>query len=777
MKRIKKQLLFLICLLSYLSIPGYSQEKYVLNGYVRDAESGEELIGATIYVKDLQTGVITNQYGFYSITLPAGNHPVIYQYLGYNPLELEFNVDRNIRKDVELKPSPHKLKEVVVSGNAEDYRIRSAEMGAIKLSPRNIQSIPVLFGEQDILKTLELLPGISTIGEGNGGLYVRGGDASQNLILLDEAPVYNASHLLGFFSVFNSDAIKNVKIMKGFIPPQYGGRLSSVLDVKMKEGNSKKFSGSGGIGLISTRLQLEGPVKKEKGSFMVTGRRTYADLFLKVLPDTNIRSNVLYFYDFNAKANYRIGEKDRIFLSGYLGRDVFKFRNYFGFDWGNQTLSSRWNHLFSNRLFLNSSLIYSNYDYNFNLMNGENRFNLQSSIRDINWKEDFQFFPSSGNILRFGFKVNYHWFRPGDVSSSGDFPVNDMKIETKHALENALYFSHEWKINDMLNLHYGLRIASFSILGPAHIYSFNDQGNVTDTAWYRTHKVIKTYWNFDPRILLNMKTGPHSSVKISYSRMHQYLHLLSNTTSGTPLDLWVPSSKIVKPQTADQYSAGYFQNFISNTLDLSLEIYYKNMYHQIDYKNGADILLNELVESQLVFGSGKAYGTELMIRKNKGSFHGWLSYTLSRSLRSFKQINNGKIFPARQDHIHDVSLVTMYDLNSKWTFSATWVYYTGNAVTFPSGKYVIENQLINYYTERNGYRMPAYHRLDLGILYHFNTEKKIQSNLNLSVYNVYARKNAYSISFRTNETNPTMTEAVKVYLFTIVPTITYNFKF
>ncbi len=754
-----------------------AQEKFILSGYVRDAESGEELIGATVYSRDLETGTATNQYGFYSLTLPRGKHRIVYQYLGYRAIETDINIQGDIRKDVELSPSPHNIEEVVVSGKAADYQIRSAEMGTNSLTPRNIQALPVLFGEQDILKTMQLLPGIMPVGEGNSGFYVRGGDASQNLVLLDEAPVYNASHLLGFFSVFNSDAIKDVRIMKGFVPPQYGGRLSSVLDIKMKEGNSKKLSGSGGVGLISTRLQLESPFNKGKGSFMVTGRRTYADLFLKFSPDTNINSNVLFFYDFNAKANYRFGKKDRLFLSGYLGRDVFKFRKFFGIDWGNQTVTLRWNHLFSGRLFLNTSFIYSNYNYNFNIINEENTFNLRSSIRDLNWKEDFQFYPSTASTLRFGFKVNYHWFLPGEASSSGDFPVNDVKMETMHALENAAYFSHEWKATPWLTLHYGFRLSAFSLLGPGNVYAFNENGEVTDTTRYPGHKVIKTYLNLDPRVLINLKTGTHSAVKISYNRMHQYLHLLSNSTAGTPLDLWIPSSTQVKPQTANQVSAGYYRNFKDDIWEISVEAYYKDMFHQIDYKNGADIFLNELVVSQLVFGSGKAYGMEFLLRKNKGMFHGWVSYTLSRSFRTFQEINKGKRYPAKQDRIHDFAVVGMYDLNNKWTFSATWTFYTGNAVTFPSGKYIIENQYVNYYTERNGYRMPAYNRLDLGVTWRLTQEKKFQSSLDLSVYNVYARKNAYAIMFRTREDDPNITEAVKIYLFSIVPTVTYNFKF
>jgi hypothetical protein len=777
MKSLGSCFLFLLILWTGVPQEALSQNKFTLSGYVHDKSNGEELIGATIITGDMTQGTTTNRYGFYSLTLPAGTWVIIWQFLGYEPLRDTLVLDRNIRKDVELAPQEKRIGEVVVKGRTEDQLLRSAEMGVERMSTRDIKALPALMGEQDILKSMQLLPGISPVSEGSSGFYVRGGDASQNLVLLDEAPVYNASHLMGFFSVFNSDAINDVKIMKGFVSPAYGGRLSSVLDVKMKEGNNKNFSGSGGLGLVSSRLQLEGPYAKHKGSFMVTGRRTYADLFVKMLSDTNINRNSLYFYDFNAKANYRLGPKDRVFLSGYLGRDIFKFRNMFGIDWGNQTLTARWNHLFSDRLFLNSSLIYSNYNYNFNIMQGENEFFLRSFIRDLNWKEDLQFYASARSTFRFGLKSNYHLFLPGETSSVGDFPVHDMQMEKKRAWENAIYASHVWKATPSLTFNYGLRFASFSLMGPLHVYRFDSLGNTTDTTWFARGKFIKTYPVLDPRLLVNIRVSPTASVKLSYTAMHQFLHLLSNTTSGTPLDLWVPSSANVRPQTSWQLSGGYFRTFYDNKFEASLEIYYKKMFHQIDYRNGADIFLNEEVESQLVYGRGEAYGAEILLKKNKGRLHGWVSYTLSRSLRHFTAINNGKTYPAKQDRIHDVSVVGIYDLNDRWSFSATWVYYTGNAVTFPSGKYIIENSYINYYTDRNGYRMPAYHRLDLNATLGPKRKRKWESFWDFSIYNVYARKNAYSITFRTKENAPNITEAVKLYLFSIVPTVTYNFKF
>lgn len=754
-----------------------AQERFTLSGYVRDTETGEDLIGATITADSVQAGTATNQYGYYALVLPRGKYTITCRYIGYDPVTLSVILDRDRQQNFSLLPATETLEEVVVSGAASDRSIHAAEMGIEKVSAKQLKAIPVIFGEQDILKSIQLLPGISATGEGSSGFYVRGGDASQNLILLDEAPVYNASHLLGFFSVFNNDALKDVKIMKGSMPAQYGGRLSSVLDIKMKEGNNQKLSASGGLGLISSKAQIEGPLLNKKGSFMTTARRTYADLFLKLLPDTNLNSNVLYFYDLNAKANYRFSDRDRLFVSGYLGRDVFKFRNIFGFDWGNQTLSARWNHIFNTRLFLNTSMIYSFYDYKFNLMFDEAEFTLRSSISDINWKEDFQYFFRPGNTLRFGTKVNYHRFFPGEVTSSGNFPVNDTELEKRYALESAVYFAHDVKVFPFLTVNYGLRFSAFTQLGPGNIFSFDSLGNVTDTSRYGNLENIVTYFNPDPRITLNVELSEKQSLKLAYMHTHQYLHLLSNTTSATPVDLWVPSSRIVRPQTSDQFSVGYFRTTGEKKYEASVELYYRKLYHQIDYRNGADIFLNDLVESQLVFGEGNAYGAEFFVRKNFGQWHGWISYTLSRSLRKFPDINEGRQFPARQDRIHDLSLVGVWDINPRWSLSAVWVYYTGDAVTFPSGKYLIEGQYVNYFTERNGYRMPDYHRMDLGVTYTSDKKKKWQSGWNFSIYNVYGRKNAYSISFESDENNPRITRAVKLYLFSVIPSVTYHFKF
>jgi hypothetical protein len=630
----------------------------------------------------------------------------------------------------------------------------------------------VIFGEQDLLKTIQLMPGIQGASEGNAGFHVRGGGVDQNLILLDEAIVYNASHLLGFFSVFNSDAIKDARLYKGSQAAEYGGRLSSVLDLKMKEGNSKKLAVSGGLGLIASRLNIEGPIKKDAGSFILSGRRTYFDLFLKLSSNEEQRKSKLYFYDLNMKSNYRLGANDRVFLSGYLGRDVLGYSDLFGVDWGNVTATARWNHLFGSHLFLNSSLIFSKYDYQVSVTNGDELIDIKSSIRNYNLKEDFQYFIDSDNLLKFGLSSIYHTFVPGEIESGSNNSVNELQIKQKYALENALYVDHEFRVIPELTLNYGLRYSGFAVLGPGRTFTFDSDGDPLDSADYKRGELIKYYGGFEPRFSANYLIDESSSIKLSYDRNMQYLHLLSNSTTATPFDIWHPSTKIVKPGIADQVALGYFRNFDNNTYETSLEIYYKNLQNQVDYKNGADIYLNEYVESELVFGKAWSYGLELYAGKKAGRFTGWLSYSLSRTRKKFDAINDGSPFPARQDRTHDLSLVGTYKLDDQWTVTAAWVYNTGNAVTFPSGKYIIDGHIINLYSDRNSYRMPPYHRLDIG----FTWQGK-RSSWNFSLYNAYGRKNAYAIEFRKNETDPLKTEAVRIALFSFFPSVTYNFSF
>ena len=770
------KLISLVVLLICFNI-AFAQQKHTISGYIKDAETGEELIGASIVVKELKSGSITNVYGFYSVTIPKDKYTIEYRYIGYKTQSTDINLVKSIKKDIELSPLSTSLEEVVITSEANDKNIKSTEMGIVKINPKEIFAIPVLFGEQDILKTIQLMPGVQSAGEGNSGFYVRGGGVDQNLILLDEAPVYNASHLLGFFSVFNSDAIKDMKLFKGNAPAEYGGRLSSVLDVKMNDGNSKRFSTSGGIGLISSRLTVESPIVKDKGSFIISGRRTYADLFLNFSSNELQKSTTLYFYDLNMKANYRIGENDRVFLSGYFGRDVFGFSDKMKFDWGNTTTTLRWNHLFNDRLFLNSSLIYSKYNYVIGFSGMGDLIDITSGIKDYNLKEDFQYFINPKNTLKFGFNCIYHTFMPGEINADIEGFVNNKIIDKKYALENAAYISHKYDISNLMKITYGLRYSNFTVIGPGNVFSYNENDEIIDTSSYNNNEIIKNYGYLEPRISTSYMLNEKSSIKASYARNAQYIHLLSNSTSSSPTDLWLPSSSITEPQICDQFALGYFRNFKNNTFETSVEIYYKDMQNQIEYQNGADILLNEKVESQLVFGIGRAYGVELFIKKKTGKLNGWIGYTLSRTEKAFDEIDEGNWFPAKQDRTHDISIVGMYNLNKKWTFSATWIYNTGNAVTFPSGKYEVEGLTISLYSDRNGYRMPDYHRLDIGATYTNKKKKRYESSWNFSVYNAYARKNAYSIDFRENENDPTKTEAVRMALFQIVPSVTYNFKF
>ncbi len=755
-----------------------SQDKATLSGYVRDCKTGEELLGATVYVSETGQGTITNNYGFYSITLPQGNYTIRYSYIGYKSITENVALNADIRKDTELCESAVMMKEVTVTAKESDNsNILSRQMSIERLSVKDIKSIPVLFGEQDILKTVQLLPGIESAGDGNSGFYVRGGNSDQNLILIDEAPVYNASHLLGFFSVFNSDIIKDVAVMKGAIPANYGGRLSSVVDITMKNGNMKNFGMSGGIGLIDGRLTAEGPIVKDKGSFIVAGRRTYSDIFLPLSNDPQIKNSKLYFYDMNGKVNYRLNKNNRLFLSGYLGRDDFNFAGNFNVNWGNYTGTLRWNHIFNKKLFMNTSLIASNYDYFVSFGKGEDNFAVQSSLNDLNLKTDFHYYRKPGSSFKFGFTSFYHVFAPGNVVNGNNGPLPKSSLEKKYALENAIYYVRNNEKFNRIKITSGIRFTSFSQIGPGNVYLYDDNGIATDTLKYSANRFIKTYFGLEPRLSVTFILDETSSIKASYIRTQQYLHLLSNTTSAKPTDLWIPSSYHIKPEIARQAALGYYKKFYSGKLETSVELYYKKMKNQIAFKNGAYLLVNSDVESLLTFGEGDAYGIEFFIKKPKGKFTGWISYSLSKSERKFDEINNGKPFPARQDRRHDFSIVTNYKISKTWNISLVWVYYTGNAATFPSGKYEMEGTQVNLYTERNGYRMPDYHRLDLSVTYFMKKRKKFESNLVFSVYNLYARENAYSIEFRQNPDNPEVSEAVQLSLFKAVPSITYNFKF
>ncbi len=758
-------------------IPTLTGQNFTISGTLKDATNGEDLIGATVAVKGIASkGAVTNTYGFYSLTLPKGDYVVSIQYVGYATLEVKISLDKNIALSKELSPESAVLEEVVITAEKENKNISRSEMSVTKLDPKDIESVPVLFGEKDIIKTLQLTPGVKSAGDGNAGFYVRGGAIDQNLILLDEAPVYNASHLLGFFSVFNSDALKDVTLYKGTMPAEYGGRGSSVLDIKMKDGNNKKFNASGGLGVIASRLTLEGPIQKDEGSFIVSARRTYADLFLKLSPKESIRNTKLYFYDLNAKANYRLGTKDRLFLSGYFGRDVLGTTG-FGLNWGNYTGTLRWNHLFSERLFSNTSVIFSNFDYQFDFGTDINNVKVKASIQDINVKQDFSFFPNTRNTIKFGLNFINHTFLPTSLEAADNGSFSDSKTEKKYAYEGGLYAQNDWKVSDNIGIQYGIRYSLFDYRGKGTAYTFDEKGIKTSETAYKKGESIQYYGGWEPRLALKYQVNEVSSIKGGISRNYQYMHLLSNSTTSSPTDLWVPSSNNVQPQIIDQVSVGYFRNFKDNMFECSFETYYKDLKNQIDYRNGADLVFNAEYEGALTYGKGTAYGAEFFVKKNKGRLTGWVSYTLARSLRKFEDINEGDYYPAKQDRIHDLSIVGIYKLNPKLTLSANWVFYTGDAATFPSGKYEAAGIQVPYYTERNGYRFPNYHRLDIGVTLQGKQRKTFESSWNFSVYNAYGRQNAYTITFQQNKDNPEKTEALQTALFKFIPSVTYNFKF
>ena len=780
----KKLYLILVCtMLCILQIQfAIGQEKFVINGNLKDQLTGEVIIRAVVRIEELPNlGVLTNEYGFYAIALPKGKYNLLITQLGYEKYKQQVTLEENISLNIFLKPA-NLLKEVVVESGRKNDNLLKAQMGTESLDIKAINKIPVIFGEKDILKTLQLLPGVKSAGEGNSGFYVRGGSADQNLILLDEAPVYNASHLLGFFSTFNSDAIKDVTLIKGNTPAQYGGRLSSVLDVKMKDGNNQELNVNGGIGLIASRISVEGPLQKDKSSFIISGRRTYADAFL--IGSEEFKGTVLYFYDLNMKANFKIDAKNKLFISGYFGRDELGLKNAFGIDWGNKTGTIRWNRIVSSRLFLNTSLIFSDYNYNVKLKNGPTNFNINSNIKDLNLKQDYTFYVNPRNTLRFGFNSILHTITP--TTFSGTVTSSNTK-EGRNGLENAIYLSNYYKANDNLSLDYGMRFSAYSLMG-GDIYNQYEGEKIINSIKIGKYSFGKTYLNPEPRITSNYRLNDVVSLKAGYARNVQHLHLLSNATASTPADQWIGNSYNILPEIADQISIGYVQGFKKNNYELSTELYYKNIQNQVDYKNGADIYTVKDVESQLLYGIGRAYGLEFLLKKKEGQFTGWISYTLSKTERKINGINENNWYNAKQDRTHDLAVVGVYTLNPRWSVSGVFVYNTGDAVTFPTGKYQIQGhsygfqygiqgQTVYQYASRNANRIPNNHRMDLSVTYDKKKTKRIQESWNFSLYNVYGRENAYQINFEEDPTDPTRTQIIQTALFRWIPSVTYQFKF
>jgi hypothetical protein len=776
-------------LLLVLTMPGIAEISGVvtLSGYLKNKANGEALIGATVYIPELKTGVITNSYGFYSISVAPGNYSVNFSFIGYQTQSPSINLILSKQFNVMLEEETKQIDEVVVTGEKKNRNVENLQMSMEKVQVKMIKKLPSFMGEIDIIKSITLLPGIQNGGEGSSGLYVRGGGPDENLMILDEAPVYNASHLLGFFSVFNSDAINDVQVYKGGIPAEYGGKASSVIDIRMKDGNSQKLGMSGGIGNISSRLTVEAPIIKDKWSFIVSGRRTYADYLGKLVGIEQLKENQLYFYDLNLKTNVQINDKNRIYLSAYTGDDYFKVGQSIYMKWGNLTSTARWNHLFTDKLFSNTSLIFSRYNYNLGVPgSGADQFDWSSQIRDYNFKQDFSWYLNSKNKLTLGLNLIYHHFEPGQVDANEKSYFTDLKLANYNALDNSVYLSNEQAIGSRLTMRYGLRYSYFQQIGKGKVreYLHPDHPNekeVIGTIEYGSGKLVPpAYHNLEPRLALKYMLSPESSIKASYNRMVQNLHLISNTNSPTPLDIWLPSSTYIKPLIANQVGLGYFRNFKKNMFETSAEVYYKKMKNVIDYVDGAELFLKENLETELLHGSGYAYGLELYAKKQEGRLTGWLSYTLAKSMRKIPGINSGKAYPSSYDRTHNVSLVANYDLSKRWNFSTSWVFATGNPTSYPIAKYDVQGNTIYYYAARNSNRIPDYHRLDVSFTYDFkkNEHRKVKQSLNFSIYNLYARRNAYSVTFRQNEDNPNVSEATRLSIIgSMIPSVTYNFNF
>ena len=769
-------LLILILLVLFVS-RNESQTIFTISGLIVDNENGETLPGASVTVNELPgIGVSSNAYGYYALTLTEGSYLIQVSYLGYKSYEYAVNLESNTHLDIQLEPQTTLLDEFEVFPFRSNDNILLNNIGVEKLQVSEIKNIPVFFGEHDIMKTITLTAGVKSIREGNGGLYVRGGNNSHNLVLLDEATVFHASHLLGFFSTFNSDAIKDLTIYKGTAPANFGGRLASVMDVRMKDGNNQKIAVSGGIGLISSRLSVESPIVKDRGSILIAARRTYIDMLLKLSDDPTLNSNTLNFYDLNAKMNFKVNDRNRIYLSAYSGRDAFGVPQRMGLDWGNRTATVRWNHVWYEQLFSNTSLIYSDFDYKVDLFFEPSEFSILSSIKNYHFKHEFQYFLNNENTITFGYDHINHTITPGQLKADENAIVHPIVIQERYGTEQAFYISNEFKPAENWSINFGIRLNMFRLSGPGEFYSYQD-GEPVDETSFSSGEVVKSYFFPERRLNITYLINQQQSLKFSYTANTQNIHLITTSSASLPIDIWMMSGPNIKPQSSDFLSLGYFRNFKNDMYQFSAETYIKWLQNQIDLKNGADIMANQHIEGELLFGEGRAYGLELMLKKKYGMLNGWLSYSLSRTELNIPGINDNNWYPARHDITNDLAIVGMLDLSKAVTLSATWVYQTGNAVTFPSGSYVINGVVRYYSSERNGYRMPDYHRLDLGLTWNFRKSEKFHSSLNFSVYNAYARKNAFSIDFEQDPNNPAQTRAVMTYLFTAIPSITYNFNF
>ena len=771
-------------------------QNVTLSGYVKDAKSGETLIGATVVIPELQSGTNSNAYGFYSLSVPPGTYAVRVSYLGYTPFIDTLELVQDLGMDLELGEVEVELEEVVISSQAADRNVTSLEMSVNQLNIQTIRKMPSLLGEVEIIRSIQLLPGVSTVGEGASGFNVRGGSIDQNLILLDEAPVYNSSHLFGFFSVFNPDAVKDVKLYKGGMPARYGGRLSSILDVRMKEGNSRRFEMNGGIGLIFSRLSIEAPIVKDKASFIVAGRRSYIDVLAQPFLNDDFEGSALNFYDLTAKANYQINDKNQIFVSGYFGRDNFNFGGVGGFEWGNQTGTFRWNHLFSQKLFANLTLYYSNYDYQINFQEedeaDQNSFDWQAEITTYGFKPEFSLFVTPKNVVRFGGQAIVYEFEPGTAVGISEGEISDISLDNKYAIESSVFIENELTLSNRFTFNYGLRFSHFNYTGEGVAYSYSDapaglRPTVINEQSFDQWESIETYSNFEPRVSFKYQLNEKSSIKGSFARTAQYIHLISNTTASVPIDVWTPSTNNIQPQTSNQGAIGYFRNFSDNAYEFSLETYYKEMDNIVDYIDGADLVLNEFLEGEILPGKGRAYGLEAYLEKKKGDVTGWISYTLGRTELQVDGINEGEWYPNRFDQTHSLSIVAFYQLTNRWSFGANFALNSGTPTTFPTSRFEQQGYIIphNVGNTRNNVRIPAYHRMDLSATLDGKDkpDKRWKGQWVFSVYNVYNRRNPFSIFFRQEVDrvpigNPVMTEAIRLSVIgSFIPSVSYNFSF
>ena len=785
---------FLLFILTIFT--SFAQEKFTLSGTISDSKNNETLIGVNIFIPALKTGTTTNEYGFYSLSVPKGEYEIEISYVGYQTIQKNIILNQNTKSNFSIKEGGEELQEVVITENKGKSNIKTPEMSVNKLSISTIKKMPVVLGEVDVLKSILLLPGVTNAGEGASGFNVRGGGADQNLILLDEATIFNSSHVFGFFSVFNPDAIKDLKLYKGGIPARYGGRASSVLEIYQKDGSSKDFHLNGGIGLISSRLLAEGPIVKDKGSFLIGGRASYAHLFLKF--SEKDKDNAAYFYDLNTKLSYKLNDNNSLYLSGYFGRDVFRLNKSFTNTYGNSTLNLRWNHLYSDKLFSNLSLIYSDYYYGLDL--DFVGFNWDSGIKNYNIKYDFKHYLSDKLKLNYGVNGIYYDFNPGTIKPTGeDSGINPDQLDRKYAFEPSVYLDAESQLSKKITIAYGLRYSLFYRLGASTINYYDnnepvifnadmqiyEKGTPTSTQYFGKNKVIQSYNNLEPRFSVSYQLNQDQSLKASYNRMAQYLQLISNTSSPTPLDVWMPSDNYIKPQLADQVALGYFRNFYNDAYSLEVETYYKKTQNRLDYIDGADLIANDAIEQVILNGHMRSYGLELMLKKNKGRLNGWISYTISRSEQQTPGrtpeeigINNGKWYASAYDKTHNLAITSSYNLNEKWSFGANFALQSGQPVTYPNGQYQYLGIIVPSYGLRNENRLPSYNHLDISatLTPRKNKDRNWKGEWVFSIYNLYNRMNAASINFRQN-VDTGANEAVKLSIFGIVPAVSYNFKF